>query len=1077
MEFTDIREEEDREELEESPSGGWLKGIGKLFLWLFILLFVGLALLPSILSSDASRRWALAKVNEKIAPKTVSVEAWSFGWFSAPVFGKTEFTDPEKALSVKVEGVKLEKGLLRLLPFGKCNLGRMTVTRPELTVSLQTEGARVAAVEKTTGEKTKRGKPTLALPISDLAGECVVVEGKVSVQAPGETSFLADQIASTVKVTSFMKPIVIQSAMRVGTGSIAVQGAVLSPAAWASGKNSATPEALTVRLQQLDLSLFSSVLRMLKTKAWVASGVGEGSFTFDIAGPTQFKVKGGLFVADFSIVGEKMKPSPKAELALLADVTYNNREVKINAIDFASPWLKTRSKGDLQIDPREKRMTGMVTLKCESDLKNVVRDFGPLLGITSDFTMQSGRLLMDATVAAGEDGYSVAAEVTTADLLMKLAGEPLLLKPAPALTLKAKLPSGETFPEIGELHFTAPFAEISARGRLESGQAKGSVNLTAFSRDFRRIFKSLPPMVGAIDFSLASEQAESRVNVQSQMTVSELAAEFRPGERTVIPKGSFKATAFLPADKGLSTFEDFTVGLVVPGGSLSGKGKRFALTRPDGEEDGQRQLTLRGLSLSSEADIPLLVKLVRPFLSADLRRQTATLKGQFVMNATAEVAKGETKVLMNAAAQRLSLTHSNLLFKVPDIRLDASMTQSKSETPFLVEGETVGTVAILRGEETLFAEKDAKVTLNMAIKTDFTQVDFKTLSIVSELLTFKGKATVTELLSRCVLDAQGETTLDCERVTQLLNAQGIDEWTLTGRSKHPLRFKAPLAGGLSTLFAEGKMESAVTVDSAQGMGLKAGPADATVKLSEGVMKIAYAPTLNQGKMKVNPQLTMERNNLLCVVPPKTRVLERVHLNQEMLDGLFIRLFPLFKGSVAQKGTITLDMPLFEYLQGVPIEQGLNADVVLQLNDVKVAFGETLRELLAKMKSKSTLWEQENVTLRARIANGRITMDPVTLVVDGHPITFSGWVDSKGKINYLIEVKLTERLIGEKGGKAIGKVIKVPVTGTIDEPKIELNALLQALAPAAVEIIREEVQDHAKDFLDNLRKELKKKKKD
>jgi hypothetical protein len=149
--------------------------------------------------------------------------------------------------------------------------------------------------------------------------------------------------------------------------------------------------------------------------------------------------------------------------------------------------------------------------------------------------------------------------------------------------------------------------------------------------------------------------------------------------------------------------------------------------------------------------------------------------------------------------------------------------------------------------------------------------------------------------------------------------------------------------------------------------------------------------------------------------------------------------------------------------------------MLQLDDVKVLFGETLRELLAKMQSKSTLWEQKNVTLRARILNGRITLDPVTLVVDRHPITFSGWVDSKGAINYVIEILLTERLIGAKSGKAIGKVVKVPVTGTIHEPKIEMNALLQALAPAAAEILREEVQDHAKDFLENLRKELKKKK--
>jgi hypothetical protein len=1075
MEFTDIREEEDVEEGEETPKGGFLMSVFKGFLLLVILALVVLSILPSILSSDASRKWALAKINEKIAPKTVSIESWSFGWFSAPEFKKIEISDPEKNLTVKVDSLKMEKGLLRLLPMGKLNMGRVTLTRPDIAIAPLEVKASLPAVQEDSAEKAKGKKMSVALPISDIAGELVVVDGKFTVQAPPDASFVADQIGSTVKIASFMKPIGIQSKMRVGVGSLSVQGSVLSPAAWASGKNAATAEELTVKLQQLDLSLFSSILRMLKTNIWIANGVGEGSLTFAIAGPTQFKVAGGLLVADFSVAGEKMKPSPKAELALMADLAVANRDVTINAFDFASPWLKTRSKGELQLGSKQQRMTGAVTVKCDSDLKAVVRDFGPLLGVKPDFTMQSGRLMMDAKLEAGETGLAIDAKVTTADLQMKISGEPLLLKPAPALTLQARLPQGEKFPEIGELRLTAPFADVTASGRLEAGHMKGNINLTAFSRDFRRIFKALPPMVGAIDFSLDTEQAESRVSLQSRLIVSDLAAEFKPGERTTISKGSVKVTGFLPIEKSFSTLEDFTFSLAVPGGSVAGKGKRFALNTVDAQGVNTLYPTLRGFSLSSEADIPVVLRLVRPFLSQNLRRQTATLQGQIVMNATAEIAKGETKVLMNAAGQRISLTQSNLLFKVPDIRVESSVSQGKPTAPFHVEGETVGTVAIMREQETLFAEKDAKVVMSMALAPDFNEADIKNLAITSELLVFKGKVKVTELLSRSVVDAQGESTLDCERVTQLLNAQGIDAWTLTGRSTRPFSFKAPVAGGLSTLFAEGHMACAVAIASGQGMGLKAGPADASMKLSEGQMKIAYAPVLNEGKMKLNPILTMERNNLTCTVPPKTRVLEKVQLSQEMLDGFFVKLFPLFKGSVAQQGSVTLDATSFQYMSGVPIEQGLSADVVLQLDDVKVHFGETLRELLSKMQSKSTLWEQKNVTLRARILNGRITLDPVTLVVDRHPITLSGWVDSKGAINYVIEVTLTERLIGVKGGKAIGKVIKVPVTGTINEPKIEMNALLQALAPAAAEIIREEVQDHAKDLLENLRKELKKKK--
>jgi hypothetical protein len=354
-------------------------------------------------------------------------------------------------------------------------------------------------------------------------------------------------------------------------------------------------------------------------------------------------------------------------------------------------------------------------------------------------------------------------------------------------------------------------------------------------------------------------------------------------------------------------------------------------------------------------------------------------------------------------------------------------------------------------------------------------VEIKSLDIASEILGFKGKADLSELKSRCVVEAEGQSTIDCERLTMLLDAQGIDDWTLTGRAARPFKFKAPLAGGINTLFAEGQMDCAVAVASAQGMGLKAGASDASLKLNDGRMNVLYGPALNQGKLKLNPTLTLERNNLMCTVPPKTRVLENVKLNQEMLDGLFMKLFPIFKGSLAQNGSVTLDVAAFNYISGLPIEQGCSADFVLQLNDVRVIFGQTLRDVLARLGSKTTVWEQQQVMIHAQVKNGRIILAPVTLVVDKHPLTISGWVDSKGNISYLLEITLTERILGEKGGRAIGKVVKVPVTGTVSAPTVEMNSLLQALAPAAAEILREEVQDHAKDLLENLRKELKKKK--
>jgi hypothetical protein len=1071
MEFTEIREEDEMDSFDDRPKRGFLGRLIKGLLVVVVVSLLVIGLLPTILSSDASRKWALAKVNAAIAPRQLSMSQWSFGWFSAPSFSKVDFVDAEKGITCKVDSVKLEKGLLGMVPFGQWKVGRITVTRPDIAITpveIKKEEPRQTA------QREAVAKNGFSLPVRDVSCTLVVEEGKVAVNAASGSGFAADHISSEIGVKSLLLPISLQTKMRVGLGTVSVDGSILSPSVLASGKTSTTTETMKVKLQQLDLSVFSSLLRMMKAKVWVESGVAEGELSLAVAGLNQVKVSGGLLVTGFSIVGEKLQSSPKAELALMTDVDYSNRAVIIKTLDFASPWLRTRAKGQLQLGSNDKKMTGALSVTSESDMKAIVRDFGPMLGITPELALQSGRLLVSATLEADEQGTAVDASVTIADLLMKLAGEPILLSPAPSLMVKARLPHGSHVPEIGDLRFRAPFADIAARGKLESGKVDGTINLTAFSRDFRRIFKNLPPMVGKIAFELETQQADSRVGLTSMLTVSDLAAEFKPGERTIIQKGTLKSSAFILTADGVSAVEDLHFAMDLPGGQFSGQCKRFAMNKVEEHGKEVKRPVVRGLSLSSEFELPALRQLAGPFLSQDIRRKTAGAVGQIVMNATADIAKGETKVLMNAAGQRMSLTHSNILAKIPDIRMNASLTQAKPNAAFQAKGDLVGSIAFLREQETLFAEKDAKIIAELTVAPDFTRVEIKNLDIASDIFGFKGKADISELNARCVVAAEGQSTLDCERLTMLLDAQGIDDWTLKGRAARPFMFKAPLAGGINTLFAEGQMDCSVAIASAQGMGLKAGASDASLKLSDGRMVVAYGPVLNQGTLKLNPTLNVERNNLMCTVPPKTRLLENVQLNQEMLDGLFMKLFPIFKGSMSQKGSVTMDVNAFTYTSGLPLEQGCSADVLLQLKDVNIVFGQTLRDLLMRLGSKATIWEQQQVSLRAQIKNGRILLDPVTLVVDRHPITFSGWVDSKGAINYLVEVTLTERILGKKGGSAIGKVVKIPVTGTVNAPKVEMNALLQAMVPAAAEIIREEVQDHAKNFLENLRKEIRKK---
>jgi hypothetical protein len=84
MDFSEIRDDEDEREEVPVKRTGCLLGLVRLLLVLLIPLFILLALAPTLMSSDPAREWALKKINAAIAPATLAIDGWSFGWLSLP---------------------------------------------------------------------------------------------------------------------------------------------------------------------------------------------------------------------------------------------------------------------------------------------------------------------------------------------------------------------------------------------------------------------------------------------------------------------------------------------------------------------------------------------------------------------------------------------------------------------------------------------------------------------------------------------------------------------------------------------------------------------------------------------------------------------------------------------------------------------------------------------------------------------------------------------------------------------------------------------------------------------------------
>ena len=1069
MDFTEIPRDDDDaldEDLESKP--GCLLRFVRVALVTALVFILLAALVPALMSSAPGREWAVRKINAAIAPAEVTIGQWSLGWFSAPVLDNVTYADASKGMSVKAEQVVFDKGLLRLLPIGTLSLGRVTVKKPDIFLSVggfqpleQRPG-----VAATMGAKPSKG---FFLPIVDASGTLVLENGRLTVNGQNAHGFLAQRVDAEVAVPSWRKPVDVKVQAQVGNGTVALDGRLASLAALAAKSNESTAETLALRLSQVNLAAFTPLLRQFSDGVWFDSGEANGTLTLAMTGAEQFRLNGDMMVTGLSVANGQNAPSPKTDIELLTDIAYAQGEVNIVRFELTSPWVKAKAKGAFTFGAKGKNPTGALHATAESDLPALVRDFGPALGFSPEFSMQSGRLHVELSIDAKEKTVGIDAALVTEALQMRFAREPLVLKPAPSLMLKASIPH-DGYLEIGELKFIAPFADISASGTLASGQAKGRLNLTAFSRDFRRVFKSLPPMVGEIGLDASTQPATKGATAfHAALTAKDLALELKPNALVVVPQGTLKVSGSLPEGKAFSEIQNASFDLTVTGGNAKGECKRFAYVAAG---NAAPLPLLQGFSMSSEFEFASLRRLVGAFLPEGVRAKTAGWGGQFILNATAEAANGTTKARLNAAGQNISGKTETAGVRIPDIRLSGALAQERAGGEIKAEAEMTASGAMLRDGQAVFAENGAKLKTDLIIAPDFNRIQAKAFTLTSDLLGIQGSLDATELQSRCMVAAQGKLTVNCESVTRLLDAQGIDEWTLTGRDARSFTFKAPLAGGINTLFAEGEIDAAVFIKSLKGLGLDAGASDLSVKLSRGVMKVAYTPPLNGGKLRCVPEFRLERNNLTCTLPPKTRLLENVQVSQGIMDMLLVNIFPVFKGSLAQDGGATLDVASFKYVNGIAPDKGLAADSTLQLKNPKLTLGAPMREILTLLKIKSYSWQTGLVTVRTVIKDGRIHIAPVRIEIEKQPMTFSGWVAFNGAINYQIEIPLTERLIGKVASRAVSeRSVKLPVTGTVNAPKIDTLALTKALANVVSETVIEEITDRATDVLDRLKKEF------
>lgn len=346
-------------------------------------------------------------------------------------------------------------------------------------------------------------------------------------------------------------------------------------------------------------------------------------------------------------------------------------------------------------------------------------------------------------------------------------------------------------------------------------------------------------------------------------------------------------------------------------------------------------------------------------------------------------------------------------------------------------------------------------------------------------LTVTGNATLAQLSGAKQFDAAGTLGYDLAKLEPQLKEMLGASATARGTGQKPFRATAPLGGPdpLAALAAQ----AGLSWEYVKAYGFDVGPAEMTATATAG--KLTFTPITAAfgagGTVRVEPTIDLTSPGYDLSVKPG-QIVDRTKLTPEACASALGYALPAFAGAARATGEASFRVdesriPLTDVQHGTV--KGL-----LTVHTADVSAGpmvSKIAELLGVQQTSMTLSKEQQVPVR--LENGRVYHEKFTINLGQTQVVSSGSVGLDQTVSVTLDMPVPPKLIDAALARnpAIRdslsrQRIKVPVGGTLKQPRLDEGAARAAIADVAKNVTRD-VLGGAKDkFLDKLGGELQKK---
>ncbi|MEM7396270.1 MAG: hypothetical protein AAF492_28375, partial [Verrucomicrobiota bacterium] len=253
----------------------------------------------------------------------------------------------------------------------------------------------------------------------------------------------------------------------------------------------------------------------------------------------------------------------------------------------------------------------------------------------------------------------------------------------------------------------------------------------------------------------------------------------------------------------------------------------------------------------------------------------------------------------------------------------------------------------------------------------------------------------------------------------------------------------------------------------EAFGIRISDLVVPIKSLAGITRVDIGADVNEGRLSVKPSIDTNQEELFIVMPPNLEMLKGMQLDEGMADQLLAAIHPLFhKATMRTRGTVDLVMNRFAW----PVDQSQQdkADFAgeIRFSNLRIEAKGMIHEVLtaAKVKEREVDIDEKGFTFEC--INGRIECSPMKIKVEEYELHLAGSMGLDKTLDYYVEVPLTEELVGESAFEYTeGVTVRIPISGTIDNPKLDYRAMDKILGEMAKQALKKKLEGKLSDKLE------------